>query len=140
MQISYLRTSWAAMAVVCFALSSAAIAADVLVVTDSHHPVQSIASAKIVELDLPSRIEAELAADLPSDPATAATLVKQRLREGGPALQRKISAAYQNVADACGLGITKIPAVVVDRRYVIYGAADVASAVADIDAYRREWP
>lgn len=139
MWASYLRTWWAAMMTACSALSPVAFA-DVLVVTDSHHPVQPIASAKVIELDLPARIEAELAADLPSDPATAAALVKQRLREGGPALQRRITAAYQNIADTWGLGITKIPAVVVDRRYVIYGDADVASAVARIDAYRRERP
>lgn len=140
MQISYLRTSWIAMAVACFAISPVAMAADVLVVTDSHHPVQSITSAKLIELDLPSRIETELAADLPSDPAIAAALVKQRLHEGGPALQRRITTAYQNVTDAWGLGIAKIPAVVVDRRYVVYGDADVARAVARIDAYRREQP
>ncbi len=139
MSASYLRTWWAAMMAACSALSPVAFA-DVLVVTDSHHPVQPIASAKVIELDLPARIEAELATDLPTDPAAAAALVKQRLREGGPALQRKITAAYQNIADAWSLGITKIPAVVVDRRYVVYGDTDVAQAVAYIDAYRRERP
>lgn len=140
MQIFYWRASWAAVAVVCFALSPVAMAADVLVVTDSHHPVQPIASAKLIELDLPARIEADLAADLPADPATAAALVKQRLREGGAALQRKITAAYQNLTDAWGLGIAKIPAVVVDRRYVVYGDTDVTRAVARIENYRRERP
>lgn len=140
MWASYLRTWWAAMMAACSALSPVAVAADVLVVTDSHHPVKSIASAKVIELDLPARIEAELAADLPSDPATAAVLVKQRLREGGPALQNRIAAAYQNVADAWGLGVAKIPAVVVDHRYVVYGDTDVTQAVAYIDAYRRERP
>lgn len=137
MSASYLRSFWASMTVACCALSPAAIA-DVLVVTDSHHSVQPIANAKIIELDLPARIQAELAADLPTDPVAAATRVKQRLREGGPALQRKMVAAYQNVADAWGLGVTKIPAVIVDRRYVIYGDANVARAVAHIETYRRE--
>ena len=85
-------------------------AADVLVVTDSRHPVQ------------------------------APALVRQRLHDGGEALQRRIGHAYQGVADAWGLGIAKIPAVVVDRRYVVYGEPDVSRAVARINAYRSTQP
>jgi integrating conjugative element protein (TIGR03757 family) len=114
--------------------------ADVLVVTDRSHPVQSVAGARLVELDLPARIEAELAADLPADPARAAAIVQQRLRDGGPELQRRIARAYQDVTDAWGLGIAALPAVVVDRRYVVYGDADVARAVARIDTFRRSTP
>lgn len=126
-----------------FALASGAMVfssiiavAEVLVVTDSHSPVQSSTGTRVIELDLPTRIEAELAADLPADPVTAAALVQQRLQEGSPALQHRLIAAYQNLADAWGLGVAKIPAVIVDRRYVIYGEPDVARAIALIDAYR----
>ncbi len=119
---------------------TAAFAADVLVVTDSHHPVQSMADARVVELDLPARIEAELSAGLPANPGQAAAIVRQRLGEGKDELQRRIGGAYQGVADAWGLGIAKIPAVVVDRRYVVYGEPDVARAVARIDAYRSARP
>ena len=121
-------------------LGQTASAADVLVVTDSRHPLQSAGGARVIELDLPERIEAELAAGLPNDPSRAAALVQQRLRDGGQALQRRIGSAYQGVADAWGLGIAKIPAVVVDRRYVVYGEPDVPRAVARIDAYRSTQP
>jgi len=121
-------------------LCQAAAAADVLVVTDSRHPVQAVAGARVVELDLPARIEAELAANLPADPAQATAIVQQRLREGGEELQRRIGRAYQDVAEAWGLGIAKVPAVVVERRYVGYGEADVARAVARIEAHRRTNP
>lgn len=117
-----------------------ASAADVLVVTDSSHPVQSTSGARVIELDLPERIEAELAAGLPNDPSRAAEFVQQRLRDGGQALQRRIGTAYQGVADAWGLGIAKVPAVVVDRRYVVYGEPEVARAVARIEAHRRTQP
>ena len=117
-----------------------ASAADVLVVTDSHHPVQPTAGVRVIELDLPERIKAELAAGLPNDPSRAAALVQQRLRDGGPALQHRIGSAYQGVADAWGLGIAKVPAVVVDRRYVVYGEPDVARAMARIEAHRRTQP
>lgn len=121
-------------------LGPIASAADVLVVTDSHHPVQPAAGARVVELDLPERIEAELAASLPNDPNRATAIVQQRLRDGGQALQRRIGSAYQGVADAWGLGIAKVPAVVVDRRYVVYGEPDVARAVARVEAHRRTQP
>lgn len=118
----------------------AVFAADVLVVTDSRHPVQSMAGVRVIELDLPDRIEAELAAGLPNDPSAAAALVQQRLRDGGQGLQRRIGSAYQSIADAWGLGIAKVPAVVVDRRYVVYGVPDVARAVARIETHRRTQP
>lgn len=118
-------------------LSSSALAADVLAITDSRHPVQAPGGVRIIELDAPARIEAELAANLPADPGEAAAVAQQRLRDGGTELQRRIRQAYQAVADAWGLGVVKIPAVVVERRYVVYGESDVAEAIARIEAYRR---
>ena len=118
----------------------AASAADVLIVTDSRHPVQPFAGVREIELDLPTRIEAELAAGLPADPGQAVALVRQRLHDGGQELQRRLGRAYQGVAEAWGLGIAKLPAVVVDRRYVVYGEPDVARAVARIESSRRALP
>jgi len=115
-------------------------AAEVLVVTDSRHPVQAPAGVRVIELDQAARIEFELAANLPADPQQAAALIRQRLHDGGEALQRRIGRAYQDVADAWGLGIAKIPALVLDRRYVVYGESDVPRAVARINAYRGAQP
>lgn len=133
-------TTLALWVVVLSVFSTAATAAEVLAITDSGHPVQVAAGTRVIELDLPARIEAELAAGLPTDPTQAAAIVQQRLREGGQDLQRRIGRAYQDVAQAWGLGITKVPAVVVDRRYVVYGEPDVARAAARIETYRRTLP
>jgi len=143
--IVYLRlravsTALALWVVVSSVFSTAAAAAEVLVITDSGHPVQVAAGTRVIELDLPARIEAELAAGLPTDPTQAAAIVQQRLREGGQDLQRRLGRAYQDVAQAWGMGITKVPAVVVDRRYVVYGEPDVAHAAARIETYRRTQP
>ena len=143
--IVYLRlravsTALALWVVVSSVFSTAAAAAEVLVITNSGHPVQVAAGTRVIELDLPARIEAELAAGLPTDPTQAAAIVQQRLREGGQDLQRRIGRAYQDVTQAWGLGITKVPAVVVDRRYVVYGEPDVAHAAARIETYRRTQP
>ena len=143
--IVYLRlravgTALALWVVVLSVFSTAATAAEVLVITDSGHPVRMVAGTHVIELDLPARIEAELASGLPNDPAQAAAVVQQRLREGGQDLQLRIGHAYQDVADAWGLGIAKVPAVVVARHYVVYGESDVARAAARIETYRRTQP
>ena len=139
-QLRAVGTALASWVVVLSAFSTAATAAEVLVITDSGHPVRVAAGTRVIELDLPVRIEAELAAGLPADPARASAIVQQRLREGGQDLQRRIGRAYQDVADAWGQGIAKVPAVVVDRRYVVYGEPDVARAAARIETYRRTQP
>lgn len=115
-------------------VSPAAALAEILVFTDRVHPVRSAEDARIIELDLPARIEAELAAGLPADAGQAAELAQQRLRDGGDGFQRRIEQAYQGVTDAWTLGVVKLPAVVVDRRYVVYGVADVRRAVVSIQA------
>lgn len=120
--------------------SPVTFAADVLVVTDSHHPVKTMGGERLIELDEAPRIEAELSANLPTDPDQATALVKRRLTQGGTDLQRRIATAYQGVTDAWSLGITAVPAVVVDQRYVVYGEPDVARAIARIEQHRRTEP
>jgi integrating conjugative element protein (TIGR03757 family) len=120
--------------------SPATFAADVVVVTDSRHPVKTMGGERLIELDEAPRIEAELSANLPTDPDQATALVKRRLTQGGTDLQRRIATAYQGVTDAWSLGITAVPAVVVDQRYVVYGEPDVARAIARIEQHRRTEP
>ncbi len=120
--------------------SPATFAADVVVVTDSHHPVKTMGGERLIELDEARRIEAELSGDLPTDPEQATAVVKRRLAGGGADLQRRIASAYQGVTDAWSLGVTSIPAIVVDQRYVVYGEPDVARAVAHIEQHRKAQP
>ena len=120
--------------------SPATFAADVLVVTDSRRPVKTMGSERLIELDKAYRIEAELSAQLPADPEQATAIVKRRLNSGGADFQRRTASAYQGVTDAWSLGITSLPAVVVDQRYVVYGEPDVARAVARIEQHRRTQP
>ncbi|NYT62834.1 TIGR03757 family integrating conjugative element protein [Alcaligenaceae bacterium] len=116
-----------------------ATAADVWVITDLQHPAQGTPD-RLIELDAPARIEADLSADLPSDSRQAAELVRHRLKQGGPLLQQRLAGAYQGVADAWSLGITTIPAIVVDQRYVIYGESNLDQALTRIEQYRKEQP
>lgn len=123
-----------------FATAQSAVAADIWVVTDQQHPVAAAPGIRVIELDAPARLEAALSAQLPADPAQAAAAVRQRLKDGGVELQRRLAAAYQGVTDAWSLSVVKIPAIVVDRRYVIYGETAVDRALARIDAYRSAHP
>lgn len=121
------------------ATASVAAATEVWVITDRTHPVSGHADRHI-PLDAVPQLEVALAEGLPPEPGKAAAIVRQRLKQGGTDLQRRIGTAYQGVADAWSLGITKVPAVVVDRRYVVYGETDVARAVARIERHRRAQP
>jgi len=120
--------------------SPATFAADVVVVTDSRHPVKTMGGERLIELDEARLIEAELSTQLPADPEQATAFVKRRLSSGGADLQRRIASAYQGVTDAWSLGITSLPAVVMDQHYVVYGEPDVARAVARIEQHRRTQP
>jgi integrating conjugative element protein (TIGR03757 family) len=112
-------------------------ATEIWVVTDRQHPVQGT-SDRLIELDAPARIEADLSAGLSADPHRAVEIARQRLRDNKR--QQQLHAAYQSVADARSLNIVRIPAVVVDRRYVVYGEANVARAVACVEVYRSARP
>lgn len=115
-------------------------AEEIWVVTDQAHVVQVPKAIRVIYLDEPARIKSELNADLPSDPTRALFTVKERLRQGGEDLQRRLALAYQGVIDAWKLRIQKIPAVVVDQRYVVYGDGDTSSAIARVREYRRTHP
>lgn len=130
---------WKVVPLVLF-LGASAFAQDVHVFTDSNHPVQASQGVPVLLLDAPARIEAGLSAGVPTDPGQAAAVMRQRLGSGGATLQRQLGQAYQGVVQAWGLGIAKLPAVVVNGRYVVYGEPDVDRALARIAAYREAQP
>ncbi|TCL02177.1 TIGR03757 family integrating conjugative element protein [Sodalis ligni] len=133
--LSFLQLSLFTAAAEVLLMTGAAHAMQVLVVTDSRHPVTGKAD-RIIELDAPALLENNLSSQLPASPNDAEKLLKKRLNDGGNDLQLQFSAAWQGVTNAWSVGIKKIPAVVVDSRYVIYGESDIDHAVARIQAYR----
>jgi len=138
---SAIRHRYYLAAAVCVLMVSAHVqAADVLAFTDQRHPVDAPAGVRVIHLDAARGIKTELASGLPADPQQAAAIIRQRLDDGGNDFQARLATAYQGVVDAWNLGITKIPAIVVDERYVVYGDADVSRALASIEAYKRAQP
>jgi len=115
--------------------------AQVWVITDTRHPVTgSTSTQRIIQLDAAQQIEAELSANLPADPQQAVALVQQRLNQGGTSLQQRLREAWQGVTDAWSMGITTLPAIVVEQRYVVYGETDLDKALARITQHRKENP
>ena len=123
-----------------FVLATACVpfaTADVLAISNAAHPLINSAGARVVLLDAPERLEQQLSEGLPADPLQAVAIMQQRMRSASAQqLGRDLAKAHQDVADAWSLGVAKLPAVVVDRQYVIYGQPDVAAAVASIERYR----
>ncbi|MFC3941593.1 TIGR03757 family integrating conjugative element protein [Pseudomonas gingeri] len=118
-------------------LISALAQAETWVITDRGHPVTAPAGTRIILVDEQRRLEEQLSRELPADPSQAATSIQRYLTTpAGKQLQKDLASAQQGVTDAWSLGIKKIPAVVVDRSYVVYGEPDVAKAVGLIDRAR----
>ncbi|HGX3311264.1 TPA: TIGR03757 family integrating conjugative element protein [Pseudomonas aeruginosa] len=121
--------------------ANSAAATEVWIVTDSRTPVTGRQVAtRVIEIDAPEHIESELAVQLSADPKQAAAQITALLESGGQALQERMREAYQGVVDAWSLGIARLPAVVVDRRFVIYGETAADKALARIVKYREAQP
>jgi integrating conjugative element protein (TIGR03757 family) len=99
--------------------------------------VNAPAGARVILLDEQQRLEEQLSLSLPADPSQAVTAVQRFMATPeGARLQADLAKAQQGAADAWSAGVEKIPAVVVDRKYVVYGEPDVATATKLIDRAR----
>ena len=115
-----------------------AVAAEVVAFTLSSMPLRSAGGAAVHVLDARDGHAEAFGADLPGDPERALAEAHRRLATpAGSAALERIAAAAGN-ALASRLGIEKLPAVVVDGRYVVYGVRDVARAVERVEAWRAE--
>ena len=70
--------------------SPASFAADVVIITDSRHPVRTMGGEQLIELDEAPRIEAELSAALPADPEVLPDTVEVNLSCFADSLHRLV--------------------------------------------------
>lgn len=111
--------------------------AETWVITNQAHPVSAPSGTRIILLDDQQRLEEQLSNQLPADPRQAETAIQRYLASPeGRRLQNDLAQAQQGVTDAWSLGVEKLPAVVVDRRHVVYGEPEVAKAVELIERAR----
>ncbi|NWD49975.1 TIGR03757 family integrating conjugative element protein [Pseudomonas gingeri] len=107
------------------------------VITDSAHPVEVPADVRLIHLDRLDHLEVALSQGLPSDPGEAQAAFQETMTAESRA---DINRAHQDIVDAWSLGVTRIPAVVVDHRYVVYGDPNLERALAKIEQFRRSKP
>jgi integrating conjugative element protein (TIGR03757 family) len=120
------------------ALATGTAHAETWAITDSAHPLTSVpADVRVIKLDDQQRIEEQLSRELPPNPHQAALAARRLMSTpAGAALMQQLATAQQGNADAWSVGVSKVPAVVVDRRYVVYGQPDVATAMQTINRAR----
>lgn len=118
-------------------LGSVGLQAETLVITDQTVPMTLSSDARVILLDDLQQFEDQLSEEISTARhQTPETTQRNISSTAGRNLQNGLVQAHQGVTDAWSLGIIKIPAVVVDRRYVIYGETDVAKAIERINQFR----
>lgn len=101
------------------------------VFTIAGEPVVNVPSGvAVIELDVPGRLDASLSQDLPADPEVAEGLMRERMANNEwQETADRYADSYLGLARAWQMGVEKVPAVVIDGRYVIYGQPNVADAL-----------
>ncbi|MFL9676064.1 TIGR03757 family integrating conjugative element protein [Pseudomonas marginalis] len=107
------------------------------VITDSAHPIEATNEIRLILIDQLSALEDELSSGLPSSSAAAEAMFGERMTAQ---MSAKIENAHQDIVDTWSVGVTKIPAVVADGKYVIYGDSNVEHALTKIQLYREAHP
>lgn len=101
------------------------------VFTTAGEPVSRVPDGvAVIELDGPARLDGEISQGLPEDEAAAMAEMQSRMQS--PEWQQvaeRFGDLYTGVARAWLLRVEKVPAVVVDGTYVVYGQPDVTAAV-----------
>ncbi|EPN74357.1 TIGR03757 family integrating conjugative element protein, partial [Pseudomonas syringae] len=111
--------------------------AETWIITDRNHPVQAPAHVQVILLDESERLEAKLSEGLPANQQQAIAIMQQRLKSSdAQRLQQDLALAQQNLVDAWSTGVTKVPAVVVDRKFVLYGETNATAAEYRIAQWR----
>ncbi|AAY96291.1 TIGR03757 family integrating conjugative element protein [Pseudomonas protegens] len=125
--------------IICGSLALGNAHAEAWVVTDSAHPliIPPGVEIRVILLDDQERLENQLSRNLPPSPQQAAIAAQRMVKSPeGVRLMEELAKVQQGLTDVWSAGVEKIPAVVVDRKYVVYGQPDVANALKVIERSR----
>jgi len=108
--------------------------------TQSLQPGQSDAAPiiKVYTVDSIARFERRLSEHLPGAAEPAQRIVTQRLARLDQATSRQLEEAATGLAKAVQYGIDRLPAMVIDGRWVVYGLTDPAIALKHLQAWQAE--
>ena len=128
--VHYLAICWMCLQSIPFAMAQS-----VTIFTDSQTQLLNLPpSVVVVQLDASQRIEETMSADLPANPQEAERLMRARMQSGEwETMEAELQRNAEGLAKAKALGVTKIPAIVIDDRYVVYGVSDVSRAIEMIE-------
>lgn len=116
--------------------------AQTVIYTTTRSPVKNPEPGVLVyQLDSADRLEKSLFPALSDNPAEAEQQVRGIMQQPDwKVREAQLTAAYQVLTDAWSLGIARVPAVVFDDRYVVYGTTDTTLAKQLFDKWREQQP
>lgn len=107
------------------------------VFTTAGEPVSNVPEGvAVIELDAPARLDAEISQGLSADLDAARISMRERMESPEwPSIMQRYGDLHTGVTRAWLLRVEKVPAVVVDGQYVVYGQHNVESAVQEIVSF-----
>lgn len=116
--------------------------AQAVIFTTPEYPVDEPEPGVLVQiLENVHTLEQSLFPALSESPAKAEQQARMRMKQPDWQEQEaRLSRAYQALTDAHALGIQKVPAVVFNDKYVIYGTTDAWLAQQMVDTWRELQP
>ena len=120
----------------CIVVTCSAYAGQIDVFFDSttQQPRQSLTmpgyKVTVYQLDKSEALKAELNEKIPANLDDAAAFMRNYSNSvEGRRVVQSIVDGYQGVGKAFSLGVKRLPAVVIDERYVVYGTVDIGVAL-----------
>ncbi|HAG2284629.1 TPA: TIGR03757 family integrating conjugative element protein [Salmonella enterica] len=123
-------------------LTSAPVSAQTVIYTTARYPVENPEPGVVIQVleDIHS-LEQSLFPVLSQHPEQADQRARERMKQPDWREQEaRLTRAYQSLLDAYALGIEKVPAVVLDERYVVYGTTDIRVAEKKRDTWLEMQP
>ena len=107
-------------------------------VSGADHERLRTAAVAIYAINGLERFESGLSEDLPTDPKAAKAEALRRVQQLDDARMVQAENAAVGLAKAVQYGVDRYPAIVFDRRSVVYGVTDLVEALDLYDAWQRE--
>lgn len=116
--------------------------AQTTIYTTSRYPVTDVEpGVQVFVLDEAQRLEQALFPPLADKEQLAEQQARQRMQQPDwKTVEARLTGAYQSLVTAWSLGVEKVPAVVIDGRYVVYGTTDTRQAQQKLDEWREQQP
>ncbi|EJZ7021706.1 TIGR03757 family integrating conjugative element protein [Salmonella enterica] len=123
-------------------LTSVPVPAQTVIFTTARYPVENPEPCVVIQVleDIHS-LEQSLFPALSQHPEQAEQRAREQMKQPDWREQEaRLTRAYQSLLDAYALGVEKVPAVVLDEKYVVYGTTDIRVAEKKQDTWQETQP